>query len=62
MQIGPFDIVVAATGYERTYDYLPAKVCRLPDVLVTMQLPPPVHTELWFPRLRGTDVQDHPVR
>jgi hypothetical protein len=25
-EVGPFDVVVAATGYERTYDCLPAKV------------------------------------
>ncbi len=29
-EIGPFDVVVAATGYERTYDYLPAKVWHFP--------------------------------
>ena len=38
-EIGPFDVVVAATGYERTYDYLPAKVWHSPDVQVTMQVP-----------------------
>lgn len=54
-EIGPFDVVVAATGYERTYDYLPAKVWHPPDVLspCRMQSPPVdsvvVHIEVYDP-------------